>query len=196
MKKQSARALVKHETGVKVLSRPTNFSQADVITAASCVGLLTTLLQFNSYVVVDGPSRFDLNARSLLDISDVHLLVVQLLVPHVRNSVRILEGMREAGCSVERTKLVCNRVGRDSGHLSIRDVSDTLALPAFASIPDDWLAVSGAINLGEPILTHNPKAKIRMAIQEIAQRLQDSDEQTDDKDAAKKGLIGRIFTNA
>lgn len=190
------RALVKHQTGVKVLSRPSSFSQADTITAASCVGLLLALLQFNEYVVADGPIRFDPGARAVLEISDANLLVTQLLVPHVRNSARILDGMRESGCSMEKTKLICNRVGRDSGHLSVKDISDTLSLPAFASIPDDWASVSGAINLGEPLLTHSPKSKARMSIEEIAARLHGPEQEADDKETRKKGLIGRIFTSA
>ncbi|MFQ5590015.1 MAG: CpaE family protein, partial [Phycisphaerae bacterium] len=96
------RAMVKHESGLCVLSRPSSFAQADTITAASCVGLLSALLQFNDYVIVDGPTRSDLNAKSVLDISDVNLLLVQLLVPTVRNAVRIIEGMREAGIDLDR----------------------------------------------------------------------------------------------
>jgi len=88
---------------------------------------------------------------------------------------------------------VCNRIGRESAHLSTKHVSDTLGLEVFATIPDDWAAVSGAINLGEPLLTHGPKTKVRATIQEIAERLHRIDAQTDDKDARKKGLIGRIF---
>ena len=143
------RALVKHETGAKVLARPASLAQADTMTAASCVGLLSILLQFNDYVVADGPLRSDLSARSVLDVSDVNLLVVQLSVPAVRNAARILELMREGGYHLDRTKLICNRIGREAASLSIGDVEDTLNLKVFASIPDEWSTVSGAINLGE-----------------------------------------------
>jgi pilus assembly protein CpaE len=187
------RALVKHDTGVHVLSRPSSFAEADTMTAASCVGLLSTLLQLNEYVVVDGPSRFDLRAKSVLDISDVNLLVLQLLVPSVRSASRILDGMREAGHNLARTRLISNRVGRDAVYLSIADVAQTLGLEAFATVPDDWSTVSGAINLGEPLMVHSPKSRVRLAIQEIAERLHAAEPHTDDKEARKKGLIGRIF---
>ncbi|MEK7755822.1 MAG: hypothetical protein AAB385_01265, partial [Planctomycetota bacterium] len=160
------RALAKHSTGVQVLSRPTNFAEADNITAAACMGMFSTLLNMNEYIVADGPTRFDLGAKSVLALSDVNLLVVQLLVPCVRNALRILENMRDNGYNLDRTKLVYNRVGRDSGHLSVAHVTEALGLEVFASIPDDWAAVSGAINLGEPLLTHGPKTKVRRAIQE------------------------------
>jgi pilus assembly protein CpaE len=187
------RALVKHDTGVYVLSRPSSFAEADTMTAASCVGLLSVLLQLHEYVVIDGPCRSDLRAKSVLDLSDTNLLIVQLLIPSVRNASRILDGMREAGHNLERTKLIFNRAGRGAAYLSMEDVSKTLALHQFASIPDDWATVSGAINLGEPLIVHSPKSKVRLALEEIATRLHGEGCDADDKEAHKKGLIGRIF---
>ena len=191
------RALAKHSTGVQVLSRPPNFAEADNITAAACMGMFSTLLNMNEYIVADGPTRFDLGAKSVLALSDVNLMVVQLLVPCVRNALRIIENMRDNGYNLDRTKLVCNRVGRDAGHLSVAHVTETLGLELFASIPDDWTSVSGAINLGEPLLTHGPKTKVRLAIQEIAERLHRGYSQTDDKNTRhKKGFIARCLAQS
>ncbi len=187
------RALVKHPSGLHILSRPNSFAQADTITAASCVGLLSNLLQFNDYVIADGPNRSDLSAKSVLDLADVTLLVTQLLVPTVRNAARILEAMREGGFNLDRIKLICNRAGRESVTLSVDDVAETLSLEPFAAIPDDWPTVSGAINLGETLKNYGPKSKVRQAITEIAERLHKPDPGSDEKDTRKKGLIGRIF---
>ncbi|HNQ21691.1 MAG TPA: hypothetical protein PKK06_01205 [Phycisphaerae bacterium] len=193
------RALEKHSSGVHVLSRPSHFAQADTMTASACVALLSGLLQFNEYVVTDGPNRFDLTAKSVLDFSDVTLLVVQLLVPPVRNALRIIEGLREAGFGRERLRLVCNRAGRESGHLSLQDVESTLGLEASVVIPDDWATVSGAINLGEPLLEHGPRSKVRAAIQELAQRLHNPQGPSDEKkkeEAGKGSLLNKIFSRA
>jgi len=189
------RALVKHKSGVKVLSRPLTLEQADSMTAASCVGVLSMLLQFNDFVIADGPQRTELSAKAVLDISDLNLLIVQLLVPTVRNAARLIDVLREGGHDLDRMKLVCNRIGRGAGSLSVSDVEETLNRKVFASIPDDWPTVSGAINLGEILQAYSPKSKVRQAIQEIAARLHGPAESTDDKDAPKKGLIGRIFAN-
>lgn len=190
------RALVKHDSGVHILSRPASLAQADTITAAACVGLLSNLLQFNEYVVIDGPTRSDQNAQSVLDLSDINFLLVQQLVPTVRNALRILDDLNGNGYSPERTKLVINRAGRDASALSIDDVSGTLNLSAFATIPDDWPTVSAAINLGETLQQYGPKTKVREAIQEIAQRLHSPESESDDKSTRKKGLIGRIFATS
>jgi len=165
------KALVRHDCGVRVLARPAHLAQAEALTAAHCAGVLSTLVQFNDYVVVDGPSRFDAGAQAILDLADINLMLVQLLVPSVRNTVRIIDGMRDAGYNMERLRLVCNRVGRESSHLSVDDVTATLGLRSIVKIPDDWSTVGGAVNLGIPLLTYSPKSKVRMAIRELAERI-------------------------
>lgn len=190
------KAIAQHSSGVKVLARPNLVSQAETITGASCVGLLAKLVQCNEYVVTDGPIRFDTNAQAVLEFSDVSLLVVQMMVPSVRNAQRLLEALREDGCNLERMQIVCNRLGRDSGHLSVKDVKDTLKMDLFASIADDWAAVGRALNLGESLMENSPKSKARISIAEIAQSLHGSDEPTDEQDAHKKGLLGRIFAGS
>lgn len=187
------RALANHASGVNVLARPNNFAEAEVITAASTVGVLSNLMSMNDFVVVDGPARHDGGAKSVLALSDVNLLVVQLLIPCVRNAQRMLETFRSEGCNMEHTKLIVNRAGRDSGHITVENVAETLNMEVFATLPDDWATVSGAINLGEPLKSFSPKSKVRQALEEIAERLHSPVETADDKDARKKGLIGRIF---
>ncbi len=187
------RALAAHSSGVKILARPANFAESDVITAAACVGVLSNLMSMCDYVVADGPARFDNGAQPMLALSDVNLLVVQLLIPCVRNAMRMIDSFKESGASLDRTKLVVNRVGRDSGHVTVEHVSETLGLPVFTTLPDDWATVSGAINLGEPLKTHSPKSKVRQAVEEIAHCLHNPGGHADDKEARKKGLIGRIF---
>jgi Flp pilus assembly CpaE family ATPase len=124
------------------------------------------------------------------------LLVVQALVPCVRNARRIIQSMRESGYNLERAQLICNRIGRGSSHLSVDDVTESLGLSLFATIPDDWDVASGAINLGEPLLSYSPKSKLRIAIQEIAERLHAPDSQADERGGSKHGLIGRIFAGS
>jgi pilus assembly protein CpaE len=189
------RALTHHNSGINVLSRPLHFAEADAITAAACVGVMSSLLQMNEYVVTDGPTRFDQSAHAIFALSDLNIIVVQLLVPSVRNALRIMEAMRQSGYNVERTRLLVNRAGRESGHLSIQNVSETLGLDVFAAIPDDWETISGAINLGEPLLTQSPKSKVRTGIQEVAARFHKPMPSADDKEP-KRSLIGRIFANS
>ncbi len=191
-----ARALTKHDSGIQILGRPNHLSEAEAITAAAAISVFSNLVQLNDYVVADGPTRFDVSGKPVLALSDLTFLVVQALVPCVRNAQRIIHNLRDDGYNLDRVSLLCNRVGRSSGHLTAKDVTETLGLKLFATIPDDWETASGAINLGEPLMVHSPKSKLRLAIQEIAERLHSSESQSDEKDERKHGLIGRIFAGS
>lgn len=180
------RALAAHPSGVRALCRPTQFSQAENITAAHCVGVLSTLMNMHAYVVVDGPNRFDSGAKAVFDLADMNLLIIQLLVPCVRNARRMLDGLRDAGFNMERTRIICNRVGRDSGSLSVADVQSTLNVPIFATIPDDWPTMCNSINMGDPLISSAPKSKVRAAIAELAARLHNPLSDTDVKGDPKK----------
>jgi len=188
------KAMVKHSTGVHLLARPNLFSQADQITAAHCAAVLSSLQQMYEFVVVDGPIRFDPGGLSVLDLADVNLLVIQLLVTSVRNVHRMLDELRDGGYNLDRFKLICNRIGRESAHLEIGHVEETLKRKIDHQIPDDWKTVSSAINMGASLAEFAPKSKVRAAIRELAEHIADPEGATSEAAAGKGGFFGRIFS--
>jgi pilus assembly protein CpaE len=189
------KAMVKHASGVHLLARPNQFTQADHITAAHCASVLSALQQMYEYVVIDGPNRFDPGGSTVLDLADVNLLVVQLLVTSVRNVHRMLEELREAGYNLSRFKLICNRVGRDSGHLGIEHVEKTLNLKVSHQIPDDWKTISSAINMGVPLIEFAPKSRVRAAIRELAENIVHPEQPKSENGSSKLGF-SRMFSRA
>lgn len=187
------KVMVKHSTGVHVLARPNLFSQADQITAAHCASVLAALQQMYEYVVIDGPSRFDPGGLSVLDLSNSNLLVIQLLVTSVRNVHRMLEELREGGYNLDRFRIVCNRVGRESSHLTIEHVQDTLRRKVSHQLPDDWKTVSSAINMGMSLREYAPKSKVRASIHELAERIAHPEQEVNEE-VTKGGLLNRIFS--
>ncbi len=190
------KAMVKHPSGVHLLSRPNQFSQADRITAAHCASVLSALQQNYEFVVVDGPNRFDPGGMAVLDLAATNLLVIQLLVPSVRNVHRMLDELREGGYNLNRFKLVCNRVGRESGHLEIPHVEKTLNTKVCYEIPDDWKTMSAAVNMGVPLAECAPKSRTRLAIRSMAESILAPPEQEEAATAESRGFFGRIFSGA
>ena len=185
------KAVNRHSSGVHVLARPNHLTQAETITGAHCATVLGALQELYDYVVVDGPSRFDPAARAVLDMADVSFLVLQLVVPNVRNAVRIREAAQASGYNLERLRLICNRVGKEAGQLSVEHIETTLNSKVYLSIPDDWRAVSTAINLGDPLASSSPKSRVRAAIRELAGRLVVNKPETEPPRKGKKS--GRIL---
>jgi len=191
-----SKAMVKHESGVHVLARPHHFAQAEQISAAHAAGVLAALQELHSYVVVDGPHRFDAGAQVVFDMADVNLLVMQLLVTSVRNSDRILAELAQHGYNLDRVQLVCNRSTRESGYLEQEHVEATLNRKIFWSIPSDFRAVCAAINLGEPLALSASKSKVRQSLHELAERICSPEAATEAEGQAKKngGVLRGLFS--
>lgn len=189
------RAMFKHSTGVHVLARPPDLQQAERISAGQAAGVLATLHEHYDFLVIDLPARFDPSARVVFDTADTYLLVLQLLVPAVRNADRILHELRDIGYAAERVRLVCNRVGRESGHLDQADVEATLQRRVEFLLPDEWKTSAAAVNVGAPLLTIGPRSKLRQAYSRIALALAREGKQVEAAldggltDASKKGLL-------
>lgn len=189
------RAMFKHATGVHVLARPIDLAQAERIHAGQAAGVLAALQEHYDFVVVDLPARFDPSARAVFDMADTYLLVLQLLVPSVRNADRILHELTSTGYAVERVRLVCNRFGRESGYLDQGDVETTLKRQLEFLLPDEWKTSAAAVNMGAPLLTIGPRTKLRHAYRRIALALASRDEavpmnsEKELNDASKKRLL-------
>ncbi|MCK4342256.1 MAG: AAA family ATPase [Phycisphaerae bacterium] len=162
------RVMVKHSSGVHVLAIPHDIEQAQRISAAQCAGVLAALLENYDFVVLDGPVRMDHSAQAVFSMTDMYLVVLQLLVPPVRNTDRLLQELGRAGYNLDQVRLVCNRYGRESGYLEPSDVETTLGHKLAWILPDDWKTASTAINVGTPLWEHAPKSKLRAAFQLMA----------------------------
>ncbi len=181
------RVVVKHPSGVHVLSIPNDIEQAQRISAAQCAGVLAAMLEHYNFVVVDGPVRMDPTARAVFDMADMYLVVLQLLVPPVRNTDRLLRELAREGFNLEQVRLVCNRFGRDSGYLEPADVETTLGRKLAWTLPDDWKAASTAANVGTPLLESAPRSRLRVAIQKMAETIARCREQTPETDESASG---------
>ncbi len=162
------RVMVKHNSGVHVLAHPNELERAERISAAQAASALAALQEHYDFVLVDGPVRFDPTARAVLDMTDICLVVVQLVVPSVRNADRLLNEMGRGGYNLERIRLVCNRYGREAGYLEPADVEATLGRKIDFTLPDDWKTSSTAVNVGTPLLEWAPKSRLRLGYRQVA----------------------------
>ncbi len=191
------RVMVKHGSGVNVLAHPNDLERAERISAAQVAGALAALQEHYDFVVVDGPIRFDPTARAVLDMTDMCLLVLQLVVPAVRNADRILSEMGRGGYNLDRVALVCNRFGREAGYLEPTDVEATLNRKLRFTLPDDWKTSSTAVNVGAALLDWAPKSRLRAAYRQMALTLasgvagsEAGGDSAGEGESQRKGLFG------
>lgn len=186
------KALIKHDSGLYILRRPHSFAQAELITAAHCANVLSSLQEMCAYVVVDGPTRHDPGGRSVLDAADYNFMVLQLLVTNVRNTDRMVQELSVQGFNTDRISFICNRVGRESAHLEIRQVETILNCKVFLTISDDWKSISSSINIGQPLKVEFGRAKVRQELRNLAMKIH-CPEKLAAEEAKRGGLFGKFF---
>lgn len=185
------RILSRHSSGVSVIARPTPLAQGRFLQTGQAgkliAAVISILVDTYDYVILDGLSPRDQNHLSFLRMADHVMLVMNLLVPSIRNADRMLQAIYQQGLAGESTGtdpvsgslepllLAINRLGRDSGYLRVQDVEQTLHRKTLAQIPDDWRTVSRSINAGEPLYLYAPNSKVRTTLVALAERLSENE---------------------
>ena len=145
-------ALVKHESGVFVLAQPEQLDRVEGLTANQVGSVLEILGSTFDVVVVDAPHVINEITLEIFDRSSTILLAIEPSVPSVRAAGRALEIFQKLNYLTipDRVRVVLNR-RTDPEAITVAQLESTLGLPVFASITNDYAAVSEAINLGKPL---------------------------------------------
>src|SRR4029077_16362123 len=126
-----------------------------------------------SHMILDLSKSFTVTDYTAMRMSDEILLVTQLELTSLRNTVRILLTMESEEGLTEKIKVVVNRVGSDytEGDISLAKAEETIGKPIYWQIPNDFKAMMGARNAGVPLLTHAPRSKAHLSVLQLAQAL-------------------------
>ena len=102
--------------------------------------------------------------------ADHVLLVTQLDLPSLRNVVRILNSLRQMNLD-KKVEIVVNRVGLDSGQISLKKAKETLNRDIYWQVPNDYASIVQFRNNGIPLNQLAPKALVTQSLQGLANRL-------------------------
>lgn len=164
--------LMKHGSGVEVLSQPEQIDRVDGIDGHLVGNLLEILSATHELVVVDAPHVFNEIALEIFDRSSVILLVCGLNVPAVRASRRALDIFHKLNylATPDRVRLVINRYAGD-GAVTVSQVEETLGQRVYATVANDYAAVSEAMNLGHPLCGDMPQSRSGRDIETLARMI-------------------------
>ena len=165
-------ALIKHDSGLYVLSQPELLDQVDGINAGHLGSVLEILSSTFDLVVADAPHVFNDLTLELFDRSSTILLVCEPSIPSVRAARRSLEIFQKLNylVSADRVRLVVNRRGEQSA-ISLAQIEETLGIPVFGSICNDYASVSMAINVGKPLCGEHTDSRAGRDINALARKL-------------------------
>ncbi|HEY6372419.1 MAG TPA: AAA family ATPase [Candidatus Sulfotelmatobacter sp.] len=163
--------MTRHSGGLQLLAG-TNVPAAVDPSTAEFVRLFDMLVTHYRYVVVDASSRFDAASRLIASLSETVLLVACSDVASLWSAARVQQYLGETG-SRERVRLVLNRFRKVPG-FSEADAEAAVGAKLLWRIPNQYFAVSGAIDRGTPVMDQR-NSEIARCFAGLAQELTRND---------------------
>ena len=181
------RSLTKHDTGLYLLPRPVQLEDARHITTDELSRVLGLLKASFTHVVIDTSKGFSELDMYALTEADTVLLVTQLDLPCLRNVVRLMSSFKESGKFEDKVKIVVNRMGYETGQISLRKAQETFGREIFWQIPNDYRVMVEVRNNGVPLIQQAPKAAITQSINQLAAAISGNIEDASAEAPTKKG---------
>jgi pilus assembly protein CpaE len=163
--------MTRHSGGLQLLAG-TNIPGAVDPSNAEFVKLFDMLVTHYRYVVVDASSRFDAASRLIASLSETVLLVACSDVASLWSAARVQQYLGETG-SRERVRLVLNRFRKVAG-FSEADAEAAVGAKLIWRIPNQYFAISGAIDRGTPVMDQR-NSEIARCFAGLAQELTRND---------------------
>lgn len=185
------RSLTKHSSGLYLLPRPVQLEDVGIITPENMQRVIGLLKATFTHLILDlskGYTPVDLVA---LEAANHILLVTQLDLPCLRNVVRLIMSFSNMEGMAEKVKIIVNRVGLDSGQITLKKAEETMGREIFWQLPNDYRTMIDARNNGIPLIEGAPKAAITHSLQALARVL--SGEQPTEGEAGSRKYLGSLL---
>lgn len=165
------RSLTRHACGLYLLPRPMQLEDIPLVTPEEFQRIVGLLKATFTHLVIDVSKAFNPLDFMALEMANHILLVAQLELASLRNVVRLLASFKQIEGLMQKVKIVVNRVGLDSGHISIKKAQETIGQEFFWQIPNDYRTMIEARNNGVPLIEFAPRAAVTQAIVALAEAL-------------------------
>ncbi|HYT80339.1 MAG TPA: hypothetical protein VEQ37_14025 [Actinomycetota bacterium] len=159
--------------------------QSGPVISGEAVGKVLRTFRSNfDYTVIDATADYSDAALAAFDLSDTVCLITGLDVVGVRHLTMALQTLRSLGYPEERFRVVMNRADSKVG-LTAEEIQRAVKLHIDSMIPSSRL-VPTSLNMGLPLVIHQPKAEVSKAVFALADRFI---ERAPESSASKRGLF-------
>ena len=163
--------MTRHTGGLQLLAGPNTPSPSEPSTA-EYAKLFDLLNGHFHYVVVDLSTRMDAATRLVSNLANMVLMVAHTDVASLWSAARVQQFLSESG-NREKIQLVLNRFRKIPG-FSEGDAEAAAGIKLLWKIPNQYFAVSTAIDRGVPLL-HQNHTEIARSFAALASRLTEND---------------------
>ncbi len=151
------------------------------------VKIIKFLENIFDYILIDTYCNIDKNNLSILSACDLIMYISILSKNAVEQTNQALEMFSKIGYNQNKIKIILNRYIENS-EVEQKEVNGEI----FATIPNNFLALSDAINRKSPLDITNPQSKIAKAYKEIAQKIDKTDIQKENFLTYSNGIFDII----
>lgn len=185
------KSLTKHSSGVHLLPRPVQLEDVRLITPDSLQRVIGLLKTSFTHIVIDLSKSFGELDMQAIYLADDILMITQLDLPCLRNVVRLMMTFDSDDALRNKVRIIVNRVGQDSGQISLKKAQETIGREIYWQVPNDYRVMVEVRNNGIPLVQHAPKAGITNSVMQLADALcgrtrEESD--SGDKDKGRRWL--------
>jgi len=171
---QIKKYVVTHESGLDFLPGILHAKQAGLVSQQNLKPFFKKAAGLYDYILVDGGKTFSETLLTVLDHSNLILLVATPDVLAVYQLKWCLEMLQSMHFPQKMVKVVLNRA-ESRGGVAWQEVRSALMCDIFGLLPSDGRAVGMSLNRGIPFVVDNPKSKLAEAVKKMAAQLAKTD---------------------
>ena len=187
------RSLTKHSSGLFLLPRPVQLEDISLITVEDLQRVIGLLKATFTHLVIDLSKSYSPIDMVALEAANHILLVTQLDLPCLRNVVRLMMSFSEMKGMAEKVKIVVNRVGLDTGQITLKKAQETMGREIFWQLPNDYRTMIEVRNNGVPLIEQAPKAGITQSIVALADALMSDEKVSAPETLGKRSGLGGLL---
>lgn len=187
------RSLTKHSSGLFLLPRPVQLEDTSLVSPDDLQRVIGLLKATFTHMVLDLSKSYTPIDQVALQAANEILLITQLDLPCLRNIVRLMSSFSQMDGMADKVKIVVNRVGLDSGHITLKKAKDTIGRDIYWQLPNDFRTVIEARNNGVPLIEQAPKASVTQSFTSMADALTTGGAPCEQQAGKKAGGLSRFF---
>jgi pilus assembly protein CpaE len=174
------RSLTKHASGLYLLPRPVQLQDVPLIKPEDLQRVIGLLKASFTHVIFDLSKCYTPVDMMACKLATHVLMVMQLDLPCLRNVVRLMASFEEVEGLKDKVRIVVNRVGLDSGAISMKKAQETMGREVFWQVPNDYRVMAEVRNNGVPLVDQAPSAKVTQSVISLADALSSSGEKPEE----------------
>ncbi len=178
------RSLTKHASGLYLLPRPVQLQDGMLIQADDLQRVLGLLKATFSHLIIDLSKAYNALDMVALQSANHVLMVTQLDLPCLRNVVRLMMSFEDTPETKAKVKIVVNRVGLDTGQISLKKAQETMGREIFWQLPNDYRVMIEVRNNGVPLIDQAPRAGITQSIVSLSETLNRDEQEPEEEDSS------------